>query len=136
MLKTRLLKLHFGLLLFLALHFLFNLATTLNLDAAWVFWPKLIAFLSGIVLFFLSWKSRSKLKYYFGIYVFSPLIVLVGFLLDGILGAILASVFFVFQHVPEKVISSGPYQIKTAYAGFLSPIAYRFKKENNQRQTF
>ena len=118
--KTGLYQLHFGLLIFLVLHFIVSLIVGWQLTASLLFWLKIIAFLSGIVLFFISWKNRSKLKYYFGIYVFSPLIVGIGYLLDGLMGAILASFFFVFFHVPEIVVSNGNFQVETAYAGFLS----------------
>jgi len=118
--KTGLYQLHFGLLIFLVLHFIVSLIVGWQLKASLLFWVKIIAFLSGIVLFFISWKNRSKLKYYFGIYVFSPLIVGIGYLLDGLMGAILASFFFVFFHVPEKVVSNGYFQVETAYDGFLS----------------
>jgi len=115
-----LIKLHFGLLLFLVLHFFLQGAYGFGLNTTIRFALKLLLYGSGILLFFGLLKQKSWIKYYASLYVISPLIVVIGYLLDGILGAILGSVFFLFLNVPTSVISDKNYTVKTEYAGFMN----------------
>lgn len=123
-------KFHLGLVAFLLLHLIFSGVTGLQLEAGVVFAFKLLAFLTGVLLFFRLWGQRSFLKYYAGIYVFAPLLVIIGYLIDGILGAILGSFLLLFIYLPESVVQDGSYEIKTEYAGLMSPCCFYAIYEN------
>src|SRR5687768_5828741 len=123
-------KLHFGLIAFLLVHFLFSVTTGLSLEAGLLFAAKLIAFLTGIVLFFKLWGKRTFIKYYAGIYIFAPLLVFVGYLIDGILGAILGSVLLLFIYLPESVVKDGAYEVRTEFAGLMNPCCFYALYEN------
>jgi hypothetical protein len=112
-------KLHFGVLFFL----LFNLALqaifNIGFNAWLVFGLKVVAYLAGIALFISLWKKRTLLKYFAGLYVFAPLAVIVGYLLNSILGTILGSIFLVFLYPPDPVFKQGPYEVRASFAGFM-----------------
>ncbi len=108
--------------------FLANLAAQLifqtSLNTYLVFGLKIVAYLAAIALFIMLWKSRSLLKYYAGIYVVAPLIVLVSGFLDGILAAILGSVFLFFLYPAQTIIAEKPYSVKSKFSGFLGPCCF------------
>lgn len=130
MLSGKIKKLHFALVGFLLVHFIFSGVTGLSLEAVLVFAAKLIAFLTGILLFFSLWGKRNFVKYYAGIYVFAPLLVFVGYLIDGILGAILGSFLLLFIYLPENVAQDEAYEVKTEYAGLMNPCCFYALYEN------
>ena len=128
--KNWLFKLHFGLITFLLLHLILFGTTGLALESGVVFPVKFLAFLSGIILFFRLWGQRSFAKYYAGIYFFAPLLVIIDYLIDGILGAIWGSVLLLFIYLPESVVKEGAYEVKSEYAGLMNPCCFYALYEN------
>jgi hypothetical protein len=66
-------KVHFSLLVFLLMNFILGLMLDTKFSAKLVFAVKVITYLSGILLFFLSLKHRKLLTVYYSLYVLSPL---------------------------------------------------------------
>ena len=86
-------KIHFGLLLFLAINILIQILFDSELNNKFIFIIKLLTYISGLVLLIFNIKRRSLLTFYTSLYVISPLAVVTGWLADGILGGILGSIF-------------------------------------------
>ena len=87
---------HIVSLILLLINFSIKIAFELNLAANLLFVFKILFYISAVVLFFLYVKPFKKISLYFSIYVFSPVIIGVSWLFDGIFGAILASIFLFF----------------------------------------
>ena len=87
---------HIVSLILLLINFSIKIAFELNLAANLLFVFKILFYISAVVLFFLYVKPFKKISLYFSIYVFSPVIIGLSWLFDGIFGAILASIFLFF----------------------------------------
>lgn len=118
-LRQYLIRFHFGGLLFLIAHTFLQGATGYGLNGWILFAFKLAVYGAGTVLYFLSRKPFRKWRWYFGIYFWSPLVVLVGWMMDGIFGAILGSFFFLFLIPPSYVFKDGNYLLNERFGGFM-----------------
>ncbi|WP_210489672.1 hypothetical protein [Rufibacter aurantiacus] len=123
--RSRIKQIHFGLLVFLALNLLLQVIFRIEIDDRFVFILKVIAYTSGILLFFLTLKSKSFLKYYTSLFIISPIVVIISCMADGILGAILSSVFLGIWGPPASITDTeataryGKYEIRSSFSGFL-----------------
>ena len=94
-------RIHFGSLAFVVLNFF--LSEYISFNSTIVFIVKIVICITGALLFFYNYKPFKKRGVYYAVYVFSPVIVIIAGLADGIFGAMLASVllFFIF---PKDIV--------------------------------
>ena len=104
-----LLRIHFGLILFV----LANSIAVKSLGAGFhvniIFIAKISFFLLGMILFFMMKKKTGCLWLYFLLYVLYPLLTIVGWAINGLLGGILAYIFLVNFNLPDKKFESGDF---------------------------
>ena len=82
------------------------------------------------MLLFLTIKPFEKKAIYFSIYLLSPLGVLLAWLVDGIFGAIIGSLFFWTISVDDFIAKNGYYKISHPFGGFMAPCCrYNLKKD-------
>jgi len=117
--KHPLLKIHFGLLLFVFLNFIFRQITDLSVSSFIIFIAKIIIYTSGFILLFLTIKTFDKKSIYFSIYLLSPLGVIFAWLVDGIFGALIGSLFLWTISVDDFVVKSENYKITQQFTGFM-----------------
>lgn len=101
-LKKVFLKIHLASVIFLLINFFIKTIFGLSLISNLVLIFKILLYASGMLLFFLYLKPFNKLSFYFSLYFFSPIIIGLSWLIDGIFGAILGSVFL-FLFMPSDV---------------------------------
>lgn len=112
-------KVHLGLLMFLLMNLLLYVVLDFGFDNRLMFLIRVLVYLTGVLLFFLTIKNRSAITLYSSLYLLSPIVVLLSWLADGILGALLGSLFFAFLAPPDTIVASDKYQIRSQYTGFL-----------------
>ncbi|MBF9254387.1 hypothetical protein I2I11_13865 [Pontibacter sp. 172403-2] len=112
-------KVHLGLLMFLLLNLLLSVVLDLGFDNRLMFLVRVLIYASGVLLFFLTIKNRTAITHYSSLYILSPIIVFFSWLADGILGALLGSMFFAFLAPPDTIVQNDKYQIRSQYTGFL-----------------
>lgn len=117
----RLTKLHFAILLVILMNFILFRGFDIGLHVMLIFWLKLIWFLLGMLLFFPAFKKSKGLRLYFSFFVFYPIIVAVAWLLDRLMGAILASFIVAFLYFPEPALQASEYSFYNRPTGFLAP---------------
>lgn len=98
--KKTLLNTHIGILIILVTNFVLNAVFEITLISDLRFLLKIIYYASGCILFFYYVKPFKKVSLYFSIYIISPIIIFLSWLMDGILGALLASIF-IFLFAPD-----------------------------------
>ncbi|WP_187262700.1 hypothetical protein [Pontibacter beigongshangensis] len=112
-------KVHIGLFVFLLLNLLLSVVLDLGFDNRLMFIVRVLIYATGVLLFCLTIKNRSATTYYSSLYILSPIVVFVSWLTDGILGALLGSMFFAFFAPPDTIVQNDNYQIRSQYTGFL-----------------
>jgi hypothetical protein len=117
--KPLLLKVHFGLLIFFLIHFFIRLGTDISLIPYLIMPTKVIFYLSGVVLLFLTIKPFEKKAIYFSLYILSPIGVLLAFVGDAIFGVLIGSLFFWAFTTNEPITKSDNYKITKQFSGFL-----------------
>lgn len=112
-------KVHIGLFAFMLLNLLLSVVLDWGFDNRLMFLVRVLIYATGVLLFFLIIKNRSVLTYYSSLYILSPIVVFFSWLADGILGALLGSVFFAFLAPPDTIVQNENYQIRSQYTGLL-----------------
>lgn len=90
---------------------------SLNATAIWI--VKIAFYISGIIGFFFYMKPYTKISLYFTYFVASPILTFLAWLLDGIFGAIIISVFFFWLFPNMKVYSNEELIVYKPMGGFL-----------------
>lgn len=95
-----------------------------------IFSIKALLYLSGTTLFFYYLQPFKKRVIYFGIYLFTPLIAIVAWIFDGILGVVLVSIFL-YVFLPDKVAQRQDNKIVySQFSGFIGGSARYSVKQN------
>jgi hypothetical protein len=128
--RILLLRLHFGLLVFVILNFILGQLTGFSIASFLLLTIKYIFYISGLLLFFLTIKPFEKKAIYFSIYILSPLGVVLAWLVDGIFGAVMASLFMWTISVDDFVVKNDNYKISQPFAGFMSACCKYSVKKN------
>jgi hypothetical protein len=116
--KYILTRIHFSSLAFVVINFLLRELVSFNSNI--VFIVKIIICVTGAVLFIYNFRPFKKKAIYYAAYVFSPLLVIIAWLVDGIFGAILASALLFFIYPKEEVYKKNGIIIYKEFAGFLN----------------
>ena len=94
-------KIHFILLSFIVLNFVFQLASSFSLHNQIIFSLKIILYLSGLILFLLNCKPLKKSAIYFSYYLITPLVVVLFWFFNGIFFWI-AVLLFIIPTISKK----------------------------------
>lgn len=117
--KNILLRIHLTTLIILLINFIINVVFEISLITNIRLVLKILVYLSACILFFYYVKPFKKRTLYFSIYIFSPVFIFISWLIDGIFGALLASVFL-FLFVPNDTrFENDQIQINKKTAGLL-----------------
>jgi len=112
-------KVHIGLFVFLLVNLFLCGVFDIGIDNRLMLIVRVLTYTSGVLLFFFTIKNRSAITFYSSLYILSPIIVFFSWLADGILGALLGTVFFAFLAPPDIIVQNDNYQIRSQYTGFL-----------------
>jgi hypothetical protein len=125
--KKILTKIHFALLALLLVNFAVRHYLHLSTFVAFVL--KIILAVTGIALFFYSYRPFKKIAVYYGYYLFAPLLMLLTLVIDRILAAIVGYVLLFFLWMPNKKYDNGTIRLYSGSKGFLSMCcAYEVKE--------
>ncbi len=92
---------------------------------------KIIFYLTGIILLFLTIRPFEKKAIYFSLFVLSPIGVLLSFVGDAIFGAILGSIFLWAFTIEKPIAKHDNYKITEQFTGFLGSCChYKLIKTN------
>ena len=128
--KNTLLKIHLTLVIFLIINFLCQTNFDISLNRKLLFGLKLIFYATGILLFFKTIKPFQKISIYFSLYLLYPLLIFIGWIVDGIFGAILGSIFLFFFAPSENLQKVENITIYKKFGGLLGRCCdYEFTKE-------
>jgi hypothetical protein len=114
-------KIHFALLLTILFNFFAFNYFGFGLDVELIFLLKIIWYLLGVVLFFLALKRSGRIVFYFFPFVFYPIVVVGAYLLDKLMGALLASLLLIAFDYPKEVLQDGDISVFRKQDGFLAP---------------
>lgn len=113
-------KIHFILLSFIVLNFVFQLASNFSLNNKIIFSLKIILYLSGLILFLLNCKPLKNSAIYLSYYLITPLVVFLFWLFNGIFFGLLSS-FLLYPLYPKNLISvEGNLKVYEKYQGFIA----------------
>jgi predicted membrane protein len=126
-----LIKIHFGLLLFVLANFLIMEAFRIGFHVNIIFGAKIVFCLLGIILFFLTRRRKKWLSLYFSIYFLYPLLSLIGWTINGMLGGVLFSIFFLFLKPPDPVFKSHDYIFYKKFEGLISRCCGNYEIKEN-----
>lgn len=102
----------------------------ISLNRKLSFGLKLILYVTGIFLFFKTIKPFHKISIYFSLYLLSPILIFIGWIIDGIFVAILASIFLFLFAPSENLKKIENITIYKKFGGLLgSCFDYEFTKE-------
>lgn len=104
MLKKKMLLIHLSILGLLFLNLLFFSVSGITLNNTVKLSIKIAFFISGFIAFFFYLKPFTKLTLYFSYFVIAPILGLLAWLADGIMGAIVIS--FYFWLLPNSAVYS------------------------------
>lgn len=112
-------RLHFGLLIFILFNFTLKSAIGFGVNNNLAIAAKLILYLSGVFLFFVSLKPFKKIAIYFSFFVVTPCILTIFYFVHGIFFGILSSLFLapIMPLAPEY--SEDNIKIYSQFNGFL-----------------
>lgn len=117
-------RLHFILLIIILSNYLLNYFTTYSLTGEIKSGLKIFIAISGLWLFFKHLKPFKNLSYYLLVYPLLPLILVTGFIIRGLLGALLIS-FVLYLYTEEKrEFSNKEYVIVAPKRGILANCCY------------
>ena len=105
----------------LLFHALFLIFTRISFIPDITFGVKMLLCLSGAVLFFFYFKPFKQIAFYYAIYVFTPLLVWLSWLIDGIMFALVSTIPLLFISPNEVVFEEGDYTVYQRFNGFLAP---------------
>jgi len=115
--KITLTRIHFLLLLIVILNT--SISNIISLNYTLFLVVKRCMYLSGIALFFYNVKPFKKLAVYFGMYVFSPVIIFISTLINGFFGIMLATILLTFLMGSNQVYNKHDVKVYTLFQGFL-----------------
>lgn len=128
--KKIILKIHIALLILLVINFLCQMNFDIGLNRKLSFGLKIIIYITGILLFFKTIKTFQKISIYFSLYIVSPILIFIGWIIDGIFGAILGSIFLFFFAPNENLQKVENITIYKKFGGLLGRCCdYEFTKE-------
>jgi len=119
-LKKTLLRVHLATLIMLVCNVLIIGAFVVSLISNLLLIFRVLFYVSAAVLFFFYIKPFKKKAIYFGFYFFYPIFAFLGWLIDGIFGAILSSLLFLFFSPTDCRFENDQIQINKPFTGFLS----------------
>lgn len=123
-LHKKLVYIHFLSLIIIILNYLLKHFTSYSLNGNIISGIKIFVGLSGLWLFFKHRKPFKNLSYYFLAYPLLPLIFVTGFIIRGLLGALLIS-FVLFLYTEEnREFSNSDYFIVSPKRGILANCCY------------
>ncbi|MDI9311893.1 MAG: hypothetical protein QM535_16900 [Limnohabitans sp.] len=127
--KKALLKIHLALLILLGTNFFCRMNFSISIHQKILFGLKLIFYITGLLLFFKTIKPFQKISIYFSLYLVSPILIFIGWLFDGIFGAILGSIFLFFFAPNESLQKVENITIYRKFGGLLGSCCdYEFTK--------
>lgn len=113
-------KIHFYILSFVILNFLFRLITNLGINSNLIFILKILIYISGSLLFFLNRKPFKKILVYYFYYLLSILIGILFWLFGGIFLAILSSLFLKPIYPNDIKYQKGNLKIYSSFNGLFA----------------
>lgn len=117
--KKILLGIHITTLIILLINFIINVVFDISLIANLRLVLKILFYVSACILFFYYVKPFKKIALYFSIYIFLPFFTFISWLIDGVFGAVVVSVFLFFV-VPNDIrFENDQIQINKKFEGFL-----------------
>ncbi len=123
-LHKKLVYVHFLALIIIILNYLLKYFTSYSLNGNVISSIKIFIGISGLWLFFKHLKPFKNLSYYFLVYPLLPLILITGFIIRGLLGALLIS-FVLYLYTEEKrEFSNKDYIIVAPKRGILANCCY------------
>lgn len=117
--KKIFLRIHLVTLIILLINFIINAIFEIGLISNLRLVLKILFYVSACILFFYYVKPFKKRALYFSIYIFSPFLIFISWLIDGIFGAILGSVFLFFFVPNDTRFENDQIQINTKFQGLL-----------------
>lgn len=127
--QKTLLKIHLALVIILIINFLCQTNFDISINRKILFGLKLIFYITGVLLFFKTIKPFKKISIYFSLYLVSPILIFIGWLFDGIFGAILGSIFLFFFAPNESLQKVETITIYRKFGGLLGGCCdYEFTK--------
>ena len=117
--KNIFLKLHIALIVIIFLNFLLKTIFEISLNYQLIFLIKMVLCISGIVLFFFYLKPFKKKSIYFSFYILSPIFIFISWLIDGIFGAILGSIFLFFFSPDDSRLENSEINIYKKFGGLM-----------------
>lgn len=117
--KKIFLRIHLGTFIVLLINFIINAVFEIGLISNLRLVLKILFYVSACILFFYYVKPFKKRALYFSIYIFSPVLIFISWLIDGIFGAILGSVFLFFFVPNDTRFENDQIQINTKFQGLL-----------------
>ncbi len=118
--KTKLLYLHFVLLVVVVLNLGCKVGFDFGLHHYLYFALRVISYLSGLALFILYCKPFQKKIFYFSLYWFLPILVGISKLIDGILFGVVASIFWISFSPNRTILSDKDYEVTAVASGLLA----------------
>lgn len=118
-LKKIFLKIHLTSILLLLINFCIKIIFGLSLLWKLLLIFKILLYASGMLLFFLYLKPFKKLSFYCSFYILSPIIIGLSWLMDGIFGAILGSIFLFFFMPSDVRFENDEILINKRFGGLL-----------------
>lgn len=117
--KKIFLRIHIITLIILLINFIINIVFEISLIDNLRLILKILFYVSACILFFYYVKPFKKRALYFSIYIFSPVLIFITWIIDGIFGAVLGSIFLFF-FVPNDIrFEDDQIQINRNFKGFL-----------------
>ncbi len=129
--KTKLIKFHFIILLILVVNFIITLSFDVGLSNYIKIGLKFLLYGSALVGSVLFFKPFKFITAYFSLYVVSPLLIFFAWLADGIMGAILGSIFLGLFYTTIPVYKQDNYEIHSPFTGFMGGCCGYDLYENN-----
>lgn len=117
--KKIFLRIHLVTFIILLVNFIINATFEIGLISNLRLVLKILFYVSACILFFYYVKPFKKRALYFSIYIFSPFLIFISWLIDGIFGAILGSVFLFFFVPNDTRFENDQIQINTKFQGLL-----------------
>lgn len=114
-------SIHFLLLSIVLANFFVRLTTGVSFNYQFVFVLKLIVYISGIVLFFLSLTQRKGIAFYFSFYAITPVVIGLLWLFHGIFLALISSMLLFPLHPVAPVHKSDNVIVYDKFQGFMGP---------------
>ncbi|MDQ6471447.1 hypothetical protein RB619_12400 [Flavobacterium sp. LHD-80] len=118
-LKNRILRIHLTALIILLINFIINAVFEIGLIANLRLVLKILFYISACILFFYYVKPFKKRALYFSLFIFSPIFIFISWLIDGVFGAVLGSIFLFFFVPNDTRFENGQIQINKKFGGFL-----------------